>query len=481
LAGVTDRTQEEFDTKTTNLNHFEGGFDMTSKKKLSVALLGVGSVLGLALSAEAQTVVNMGGASAGTPFATEVPLSLCDASPKPVHYVNGPTGSPVITTGKLHTWVCNRAGSPIIIRYSATGSSDGIIRVQQPEANSISNMNFLDHTVLTGCTGPTPKVRPSDSKQYDEYTGCTGGPVQLPVNLGWSDVAGSSYGQTGPLTTTVKPLDDSALLGTQVAIVPFSFVVGNGVQKVSGGAVQGKVTNLSHYQVEALLSRQVTDWRQLGLGTAPIQADGSPASIGTPADATSPVTLCLRTAGSGTKAALDQTVMVIANETIAGSSDLTNAANGVYFGQSNQDVRDCIIGNPGASRPAHPNGFGYMEADQAFAAANPAVGVSRAYEVRMDGFKAYDPTLADPKENLKCGKWKYWVGERTYTRNPSSSDPNVAALISAIISTSADPATISILPSGTFWTAPGQMNVQKNADKGPVNFKALPQPSTCTN
>ncbi len=455
---------------------------MNSEKLIAAALIGVGSLLGLAFSAEAQTVVNMGGASAGTPFATEVPLNLCDNNPRPTHYVNGPMGSPTITSGKLHTWVCNRGGQPIIIRYSATGSSDGVRKLQQPESNALSNMNYLDHTNPIGCTGPTPMVRPFDGKQYDEFTGCTGGPVQLPVNIGWSDVGGSSFGQTGPITTVVKPLDDSALISNQVAIVPFSFVVGNAVQKVSGGQVNGKVTSLSHYQVEALLSRQVTDWRQLGLGTAPVNADGSPAAPGTPADATSPVTLCLRTAGSGTKAALDQTVMVIANEVNAGSTDLTNPANGVYFGQSNQDVRDCIAGNPGAGRPPHRNGFGYMEADQADAIANPLPpAVSQVYEVRMDGFKARDNFLADPKENLKCGKWKYWVGERMNTRNPSSADPSTAALIADVIANASDPATINILPSGAFWTAPGQMNVFKNADRGPVNFKALPQPSTCSN
>lgn len=461
---------------------------ISMKKTSSIALLGLSSVLGLALTAEAQTVVNMGGASAGTPFATDVPLSLCDGPPAalPTHYVNGPLGSPVITTGKLHTWTCLRSGASIIVRYSATGSSDGVKRLQQPEANPLSNMNFLDHTVTTGCTGPTLMTRPSDGKQFNEFVGCTGGPVQLPVNIGWSDVAGSSFHQTGPVGTSVVPLDDSALISTQVAIVPFSFLVGNGVQKVSGGTVQGKATSLSHYQVEALLSRQVTDWRQLGLGTAPVLGDGSPASVGTAADATSPVTLCLRTAGSGTKAAVDETVMTTATETALGTATLTNPADGVYFGQSNQDVRDCIIGNATTApvRPAHTKGFGYMEADQAFEAANPSVGVSKAYEVKMDGFKARDLALVpDQKENLKCGKWKYWVGERMNTRNPSSSDANVAGLISALVTTSSDPATIGILPAGLFWTAPSQMNVQKNSDRGPVLFKsvATQNPGVCVN
>jgi hypothetical protein len=451
-----------------------------ASKNIAAAALGIGSILGLALAAEAQSIVNMGGASAGTPFATEVPLNLCDASPLPTHYVNGPLGSPTITTGKLHVWTCNRAGSSIIIRYSATGSSDGVKKLQQPEANALSNMNYLDISALTGCTGPVLKTRPSDSKQYNEYTGCTNGPVLLPVNVGWSDVGGSSFGQTGPITTIVKPLDDSQLISVQAAVVPFSFVLGNGVQKVSGGQVQGKVESLSHFQVEALLSRQVTDWRQIGLGTAPVQVDGSRAAVGTAADATSPVSLCLRTAGSGTKAALDQTVMVTAGEINAGSSNLTLAADGVYFGTSNQDVADCLVGNVAALRPAHVKGFGYMEADQAFTLVDsPAVGVAKGYEVRMDGFKARDLALANPKRNLVCGDWKYWVGERINTRNPASQDPATNTLIADLIASASDPNTITILPAGAFWTAPGSMNVFKNADKGPVNFKPAPGPTNC--
>jgi hypothetical protein len=215
-----------------------------------------------------------------------------------------------------------------------------------------------------------------------------------------------------------------------------------------------------------LLSRQVTDWRQLGLGTAPV---GS--APGTAADATSPVTLCLRTAGSGTKASLDEEVMVTATEINTGSTNLTNAADGVYFGTSNQDVRDCIQGNAGAGRPAHPKGIGYMEADQAALVTGGTV-------VRMDGYLSNDPTHAsgDPKHDLKCGKFVYWSGERMNTRNPSSSDAAVAALVNDLITTAADPATIGILPAGNFWVAPSQMNVFKNADKGPLIWKPVPVP-----
>jgi hypothetical protein len=361
----------------------------------------------------------------------------------------------------------------IIVRYSATGSSDGIKKLQQPETDPLSNMNFLDHVAAVGCVGPTLKTRPSDGKQYNEFTGCAGATLAdatnpLPLNIGWSDVRGSSFHQTGPITNTVTPLDQFALISTQVAIVPFAIVVGNGVYRIdpATNTTLGSVQNLSRPQVESLLSRQVTDWRRLGLGTAPV---GSP--VGTAADATSPVTLCLRTAGSGTKAALDETVMVTATEIALGSTNLTNAADGVYFGTSNQDVRDCIQGNAGAGRPAHPKGVGYMEGDQASL-------MTGGYIVPLDGFLSYDPSLpiADRKRDLFCGKFTYWVAGQMLTRNVSSPDADTARLIQDLIYTSTNPPTIDILPAGAFWAAPGSMNVFKNADKGPILLKSLPMP-----
>jgi ABC-type phosphate transport system substrate-binding protein len=306
--------------------------------------------------------------------------------------------------------------------------------------------------------------------------------LQLPVNVGWSDVHGASFHQVGPITVSVTPLDQSSLLSTQVAIVPFAFIMGGGVYEVnSSGNVTSLVQNLSRLQVEQILSRAATDWRQLGLGTAAL---GS--APGTPADATSPITLCLRRAGSGTKASLDETVMKDVNEVPSGSTSLTNPADGVYFGQSNQDIRDCVIGNSGAGRPAHIRAFGYMEADQAQAAVDAVTTGSQpdAYIVRMNGYLANDPThpSGDAKHDLKCGRWQYWVGERMNTRNPSSADPTTQTVIADYIAMASAPSTIGILPAGAFWTAPGDMNVFKNADAGPVNPKALPVPfSGCQN
>lgn len=459
---------------------------MKAATKMAIGLAGLFAAISMGTPAQAQVVVNMGGSSAATPFASIVPVTLCDAGTA-TQYINGTMGS--ITSGKLITWACTRSGlGNIIIRYSATGSSDGIKKLQQPESNSLSNMNFLDHTVFPGtCTGSPNNqsiVIGGTTYTWTQYTGCTGGPLSLPIQVGWADVGGSSFHQVGPLTTVVKPLDDSMLSVQQTATVPFSFVLGNGVQRVnpSTGAVVGRVNSLSQDQIIALVSRQVTDWRQLGLGTAPVQGDGSPAAPGTAADATSPITLCLRVAGSGTKATLQVTTLTSgAAETPNGSTTLTNAADGVYFGNSTQDIRDCIGGNPGSSRPAHPHGFGYMETDQAELLQSPGQGlVGQGYVVRMDGYLPDDPALAaagvDRQAYLKCGKWKYWTVERFNTRIPASSDSNVVSLINAFFASATDPNSIAGM--NPTWVAPSNMAVHKNADPGPILLNALPQATT---
>jgi len=286
------------------------------------------------------------------------------------------------------------------------------------------------------------------------------------MTMGMSDVAGSSFHQTGPITTSVKPLDQSQLTSTQAAIVPWSLTVGEHVKKNVGGTLV-PVTGLSRTEAEAIFSRSVTDWTQLGLVT-------DVTSPGTP-DATSPITLCLRTAGSGSKASLDENVMKDATETPIGSTDLSQAADGVYFGGSTQDVQDCLRGNNTTTpvRPAHPRGIGYIDSDQA-AVSSPA------YPVALAGFLANDTSLTDAKRNIKCGLYLYWAGERMNVRN--FADPGITAAItalgSAFITNSSTAASIALLPAGAFWVASSDMFVLKNADGGPVIWKAGAHP-TC--
>lgn len=416
--------------------------------------------------------LNGGGSSAATPFMTQVPLNILDNDDPnhyyPIHYVNGVTGS--ITTGKLHVWTGTRGGVPTIIRYSATGSSDGIKKLQQITTNALSNMTYLDHTTLTDCVVPTTISTRSDGRKYWEYTGCTATTTQ-PATMGMADVGGKSFHQSGPFGTNVTPLDDSQLTVTQTAIVPWSFILGSHVKKDNGAGGLVPVTNLSRTEIEAIFSRNATDWRQVGLVT-------DVTTTGTP-DATSPITLCLRKAGSGSKAAFDETVMKDATETPFGNPDLTNTAPGVYFGGSTQDVRDCIQGNSGAGRPAHTRAIGYVDTDVSVLGS----GSDPYYPIALNGLKGNDTSLVDPKINIKCGAYLYWAGERMNVRNYS--DPGIDGgattgamhdLNDAFIASSSSAASIALLPAGAYWVAGADMYVSKVNDAGPVLFTAGAHP-----
>ncbi len=413
---------------------------VTSMPILAGALV----VAGWAGTVDAQVPMNAGGSSAGRNFMSDIPLNLCDPSPRPSRFATA--------DGNKITWTCNRGGSPVIMRYSATGSSDGVNKLLQPPANAASNMLFLDHTLTAGCTGPVLVTRPSDGKQYNSTTGCSNGStVSLPVHMGASDVQGSSFNQTGPLGTTVLPLNDSGLNSQAGAIVPFTIYAGKGVVKLNaaGTGPGGQIDGLSRLQIEQIFARGVTDWRRLGFGTV---TDAAPGTL----EATSPITLCLRTAGSGTKAAFDQTLMINATETSLASPT-------VIFSPSTSGVLSCLAANR--------RSIGYMDADTIVNFNPGGASAGLAYAVRIDGGLSNDPSLTDRKRDLKCGKYAYWTALRLNQRTTPIGG-GTDALIAAFISNVQSAAAIAQLPTGQFWASAEEMVVTKNSDKGPLIWKA---------
>ncbi len=402
-------------------------------------LAGLAVVVGLAGMAEAQvTEMNMGGSSAGKQFATDVPLNLCDANPLPTHFASADLNR--------HTWICNRSGLPVMMRYSATGSSDGVTKVLAPTGSAGSLMAFLNHAA-GGCSTQVVVTRTSDGKQYNENANCpNGNTINLPVHMGASDTQGASFHQVGPLGTVINPLDDSVLNSVVAAIVPFSIVLGSGVVQVTEvGLPDGPVQNLSRMQVEQILARGVTDWRRLGFGTV---TDADPNNIET----TSPIVTCPRSAGSGTKAAFDETVMINATETPLASGN-------VIFSSSSSGVRTCLQNNR--------RSIGYVDADLVPTIAN-------AYQVRLDGALPHNPTAATPalkKQDLTCGRYAYWVGWRL-NRRTTSEGSAIDALMQAYVDDASSEGTIAIIPTGAFWASDEEMAVFKNVDKGPINWKA---------
>jgi len=419
---------------------------MRSSKRYLPILAGTLALAGLAGTAQAQTVLNIGGSSAGRNFATDVPLNLCDAGSSTANYPNRYSSA----DGNKITWVCKRAGLDVIIRYSATSSSDGVNKLLQPANNGASNMLFLDHILTTDCTGPTDTTRPSDNKHYNNTINCNNGnTISLPAHMGASDVQGASFHQVGPVGTSINPLDDSTLNSVQTAIVPFTLFVGKGVVKDVAGAPGGAISGLSRMEIEAVFNRAVTDWKRLGFGTV---TDAAPGTL----EATSPIVLCLRNAGSGTKATFDETVMINANETSVANAN-------VVFSSSSSGVLTCLSTNR--------RSIGYMDAD---AVVNFNVGGSQAgnaYAIRIDGGLANDPSLTDRKRDLKCGKYPYWAGWRL-NRRTTSEGLDIDALAQAFVDNAGLQATIGVIPTGAFWASDEEMAVFKNADRGPIAWKA---------
>ena len=145
----------------------------------------------------------------------------------------------------------------------------------------------------------------------------------------------------------------------------------------------------------------------------------------------------------------------------ATETSLANAS--VVFSSSSSGVLTCLTANR--------RSIGYMDSD---AVVNFNVGggsAGLAYAVRIDGGLAYDPSLASPKRDLKCGKYPYWAGWRL-NRRTTSEGPDIDALAQAYVDNAGLQTTISVIPTGTYWASDEEMAVSKNVDKGPLNWKA---------
>ena len=467
-------------------------------KSRSILLAGLTAVLGLAAPAQAQVIMSGTGASAGNLFVNQVPLFLCEIegagtppAPRPVHYLNADVVSPFTTLtigeGKLGLWKCRVGGNDVVIRYSSTGSSDGVNKLNAALGTTANKAEHMDTSVAPGdcAVNDTGKTNPSGGL-YDEHSKCSPTIVLDDTHIGAADVGGATFGQVGPGPKpfpppgdpgfSVSPLDDSNLDSIQAAVVPFGFFLGRDVGKVNASGVLEKVDSIPSTTIESIMNGVgATQWQQVGFDTGTIG--------GSPDTTLSNIDLCHRRAGSGTKASLDATIMKDSSENITGvnvldvATDLTSASND-YFLQSTGDLQKCL------EDPAkgHPHGFGYMDADRV----DKLTGTD-AYIVAVDGilvrndaaaaarFPGLSPGDADyeaaAKQGLRCGSYRYWVGERLNSRTTSTGNSTLDTLIATFKTTASDPSVIKLLPAGLYWEPPSHMAVFKNKDAGPHTFK----------
>lgn len=449
--------------------------------KAMLSAAGILAALALADSASAQVVINGTGSSAGRQFAGGTPVALCldttAGAPKPIHYRNSTTDS----GSDRHTWVCNVTytslanpahsftNQPAIIRYSATESGDGFVRLTG-QYGTAQTATFITSSSTCGLPVEVTIARPDfpgdPTFVFDEYSSCSETTL-LPVNFGASDVRASAFGQTGPIGNSFPPagqppVEEGPTLSSEaVAALPFAMFIGNGVYDRSGpgGTPGAQVTTLTREQIEAIFSRNVRTWDGLGYGAL---ADITNPSLGF--NASQSIFLCMRESGSGSKSAFDQTMMVLQNEVIA--ADLNGGVTD--YSATSSGVRTCIQNNP-------LRAIGYLNAETVVTNAHPVLlnGFSSNYAAGSSSFAR--------KRDIGCERYVFWTDWRITRRVANDGTPE-----NNMIQVFADGgrATTNNVPAGTHWVSQNEMKVQKALDKGPMSWKqvggAVPANPVCS-
>jgi hypothetical protein len=437
-----------------------------STKLGMLSAIGLLTVAALADSVNAQTVINGVGSSAGRQFAGGIPVAMCldesSGAPRPIHYRSGTTDS----NSNRHTWICNITytsvanpaisftNAPVIIRYEATESGDGFVRLSGQYGTAQTAL----YITTAGTCGPANTVtinrapHPDASFTFDEHSSCTEA-TSLATNFGASDVRAAAFGQTGPIGVSFPPagqapVSEAGLSTEAVAALPFAMFIGNGIfdRTGAGGTPGQQVNNLTREQVVAIFNRNVRTWDALGYGAL--------ATLGNPGagfDANQNINLCMREAGSGSKAAFDQTMMVLLPEVIA-----TDINGGVTdYGASSGNVASCITLNPTRT-------IGYLNAETIVTNAHPVLlnGMSSNYAAGSTDFAR--------KRDIACGRYVFWTDWRIIRRTANDGTP-ANNLIQAWAD--AGRAVTNAVPSGTHWVSQNEMNVQKAVDRGPMTWK----------
>ena len=290
-------------------------------KNLSKVALALAGVAGLALSAEsaqAQLVLNGTGSSAGRLFAGNSPAQVCAPAPTPLLFVSS-EGTP-----NKYEWQCTVNGvANSRIRYSATNSSDGFEK--QPNG-AVGTAVFLN---TAGCPAGVPTVILGVNVLRSVCPAAT--PTQsLTVHWGGSDVKASSLHQTAGGVVQVPPAAGH-LTTAPTVIVPFAIVVGGQVRNGSGGTL----VTMTADEIRQILSGNVTSWTDLGYDTTV---------------ANKVITVCQRQGGSGTIAALDETIMLPKYWGISPFSGVSNASSSNMVAcVNNNGTAQCVFtpGNAG--------------------------------------------------------------------------------------------------------------------------------------
>lgn len=442
--------------------------------KIILAAVAALSVAGLGASAEATTTIHAGGSSAARAFINQVPLAICaqGGATDTVHYAT--------TNNNNHLWRCTISTDTKVMNYVARGSADGVTPLTESlgslgakgAVNGRPTLAFLDDTNpigLNSCPGLTTGIvktvtGPSGTIfniTISETLGCpvdAGGlplaPVAYELNLGGSDVLFSSFGQVSPGAN--EPIPPAGSLVTDVAMVlPFNVMLAKNLVKLSDGT---PVTNMQRKDIESLYAGNTTDWRELGIGVT-VNGDGT----GGIDPAATQVRLCLRSAGSGSKAAFDKVIMKEGSEVTIGSPNFS-------YNSSSSNMRTCLNSSTAGTRGR----IGYIDANEsqaspAYFGPIQASAVTNAYPVKIDGYIAVDSSALDRANSLKathCGKAEFSTNFRFYRRVGGSYDALTEGLAQQFVDYAKDPDVIRGIPLAWAYAAPADMLFTRTDDGG---------------
>ena len=417
---------------------------------LRAGMLALSAPLAYGSGVEAGTELNVTGSGSVTHLAYELPRRVCTDGIDPSY----PTRYSNASHTKV-TWTCKVGTEDVVIRYSTTNASDSILKVQKPRTDPTSHALFLDHTQTAGCTEPVLVSFPEHAhRKYRKVTQChEDNTISRPVDLGSTIGAGSFFHRIGLVGTMVQPLDTTNLFRYEVPIIPYSVFVGRQVVDRSHSHPNlpaGPVTSLSQTEIENMFARRVIDWTALGKGTAEI-----PRVL----DGASPITLCLRNAGSVLATAVDAIFMRDAHVT-------SIATPFVIVSFSLKGVADCLQNNP--------KSIGVLPAHYAEWFTAPG----RAYAVGVDD-QLVTSVLADQAKRraLACGEYIYWTNWQLYSREELDLINSLPGRFVA-----AADASHPIVPYGNYWHShsEGTMDVFRTANAGPLLWKMGLEVTQCS-
>lgn len=422
----------------------------------------------------------------GTGAAAQIDINVYGAS---AQYLFWNAAAPGVLANKGCTNIFQAtANSKNAITKATCGSDTVYLRVSSKASfDGIYAMKGIGNTTANGGTtgasgdicssgdlGDPGSTRNYYRKMVDEST-CTWPSGSLgtcstnlkcqPVTVAIADVAGESFTQQshgallGPLGSTT--IIDRVFTGITIPttwdkynpiVVPFAFFANTSVKKCmdatptvynscSSSANQQTITNLPRMMAVQIFSGQAFEWTDFGGDYVPGVS----------------IVACMRHAGSGTHATLDNAVM---NNGGWGANLTTTESRSsepiAYFNDGSGDEVNCI---KGSGSWTGTGAIGYSDADQA----------TSSTMVRL----AYNGEQAS-RVNIRNGRYDFWTKEWAYQDRNATGYSNTSPYVTAMITYAADPAhipdaTASAPWAGTdktlYWATVAEMTYMKGSDR----------------